>query len=304
MVVPDSTDPDIGPIEHQLMKSIPALVRAIVVGGVVGLLGVVPWAKLVAANIRHGSDVPWAVPIMAMLLAVWWWYFARGRGWPIITAEARRLSARANPVPDHLWGPALGAGVLGLLGVLLLQGVLGRLVALPQQQRDLDPSTFPLATVFAWVVMSAVVAGVVEETAFRGYVQGGIERRHGPVLAILLSGSLFGLAHFSHPEVGIALLPYYIAVSAVYGGLAYATNSTFPGMILHIGGNVFSAFSLFAQGRSEWQLGSSKPTLVWQSGVDASFVANVVLLLVVSAAAGLAYTALISAGRATRLRAG
>jgi len=303
MVVPDSTDPDICPVEHPLMKSVPALVRAIVVGGVVGLLGVVPWARLVAANIRHGSHVPWAVPIMAMLLAVWWWYFARGRGWPVITGEARRLSARANPVPDHLWGPALGAGVLGLIGVLLLQGVLGRLVALPQQ-RDLDPSKFPLATVFAWVVMSAVVAGVVEETAFRGYIQGGIERRHGAVLAILLSGSLFGLAHFSHPEVGIALLPYYIAVSAVYGGLAYATDSTFPGMVLHIGGNVFSAFSLFAQGRSEWQLGSSTPTLVRHSGVDGAFVANVVLLLVVSAAAGLAYKALISAGRATRLRAG
>lgn len=49
------------------------------------------------------------------------------------------------------------------------------------------------------------------ETAFRGYVQGGIERHRGPVLAILLSGSLFGLEDFSHPEVGIALLPYYIA---------------------------------------------------------------------------------------------
>jgi len=95
--------------------------------------------------------------------------------------------------------------------------------------------------------------------------------------------------------------------AAVLAGLrcgACATDSTFLGMMLHIGGNVSSAFSLFAQGRSEWQLGSSKPTLVWQSGVDASFVANVVLLLVVSAAAGLAYTALISAGRATRLRAG
>jgi membrane protease YdiL (CAAX protease family) len=287
----------------QLWLRIPALLRAVVVGLSVGLLGTVFWAMLVNANIRHGSDVPWAVPIMAILLAAWWWYFARGRGWPISTGEARRLSARANPVPDHLWGPALGTGLLGLIGVLLLQGVLGRLISLPQQQ-DLDPSKFPLATVFAWVIMSALVAGVVEETALRGYVQGGIERRHGPVLAILVTGSLFGLAHFSHPDVGIALLPYYIAVSAVYGGLAYATDSTFPSMILHSAGNVLSAFSLFAQGRSEWQLGTSQPTLVWQSGIDAAFVANVILLLVVSVVACLAYKALISAGRAVRLHAG
>jgi membrane protease YdiL (CAAX protease family) len=182
---------------------------------------------LVAANIRRGSNVPWAVPIMAVLLTVFWWYFIRGRGWPDSTREARRLGARANRVPDNLMGPALGAGLLGLIGVLLLQGVLGRLISLPQQH-DLDPSQFPLATVVAWVTMSALVAGVVEETALRGYAQGGIERRHGPVLAILVTGSLFALAHFSHPEVGIALLPYYIAVSAVYGGLAYATDSTLP----------------------------------------------------------------------------
>ena len=247
--------------------------------------------------------MPWATAVMAVVLAVWWRYLAQGRGWPASTGHARRLSARANPVPDHLWGPALGAGTLGLIGVLLFQGVLGRLISLPQQQ-ELDPSKFAFATVFAWVIMGALVAGVVEETAFRGYVQGGIERHHGPVLAIFVTGSLFGLAHFSHPEVGIALLPYYIAVSAVYGGLAYATDSTFPGMVLHSGGNLLSAFSLFAQGRSEWQLGNSQPTLVWQSGVDAEFVASVILLLIVSAGACLAYKALISGGRAARLHAG
>lgn len=48
-------------------------------------------------------------------------------------------------------------------------------------------------TVFAWLVMSAVVSGVVEETAFRGYVQGGIERRHGLTTAIVVIGGLFGL---------------------------------------------------------------------------------------------------------------
>jgi hypothetical protein len=87
---------------------------------------------------------------MALVLAAWWQYFARGRGWRAATGETRRLSARANRVPDHLWGAALGAGILGLSGVLRLQDVLARLVSLPQQQ-DLDPSKFPLATVVTWV---------------------------------------------------------------------------------------------------------------------------------------------------------
>ena len=84
------------------------------------------------------------------------------------------------------------------------QGVMSRLVALPQQQ-DLDVSQYPAVTVLMWVVMSAVVVGVVEETSFRGYLQRPIERQHGPVIAILVTGSLFGFAHFAHPEVGLVL---------------------------------------------------------------------------------------------------
>ncbi len=277
----------------------PALVRAVAAGLAVGLLGTLPWALLVEANIKYLPSVPWATPAMACILVAWWLYFAKGRGWPGATAEARRKCGRANRVPEDLWGPALGAGMLGLLTTLLLQGVLSRLVALPQQQ-DLDPSQYPVFTVVAWVVMSAVVAGVVEETAFRGYLQGGIERRHGLTTAILVSGTLFGLIHFTHPEVGLVLLPFYVAVAAVYGLLAAATNSTYPSMVLHAGGNVFSAFSLFTQGRSEWQLTAVPPPTIWQGGVDAAFLANLAMLAVAGAATVMAYRALFRAKRNVR----
>ena len=166
--------------------------------------------------------------------------------------------------------PALLAGVLGLLGVLLLQGVLGRLVSLPQQ-RDLDVSRYPVATVLLWLLMSAVVAGVVEETSFRGYMQRPIEHRHGPVVAILVTGTAFGLGHFTHPELTLVLLPYFLAVAAVYGALAHLTDSTLPSMVLHAGGNVFSAVGLFLGGRSEWQLSSAPKPLIWEAGPDTSF---------------------------------
>ena len=266
-----------------LWLRIPVLVRSILAGLVVGAAGTLPWAWLVGKNIQHASTWPWAVPINGLILVVWWRVFVRGRA-----------GARANRVPDDLLMPALGAGMLGLIAVLLLQGVLARLVTLPQQ-RDIDPSRFPMATVFAWVVMSAIVAGVTEETAFRGYMQGGIERRHGVAAAILVSGSFFGLMHFTHPEVGLALLPFYIAVSAVYGLLAAATNSTYPGMVLHVFGNVFSALSLFTTGRSEWQMTTTPAPTIWQTGVDASFVASLVGFLVAGTIAGFAYRALFHA---------
>ena len=218
-----------------------------------------------------------------------YWRYARGNGWPQSTAAARRTNSRANRLPDDVWGPALLAGVLGLIGVLLLQRVLSRLVSLPQQ-RELDVSRYPAATVLLWVLMSAVVAGVVEETSFRGYMQRPIEHRHGPVVAILVTGIAFGLAHFTHPEVTLALLPYFLAVAAVYGALAHLTDSTLPSMVLHAGGNVFSAVGLFIGGRSEWQLSSEPKPLIWKAGPDASFGVTVAALLVVGAAAVWAYS--------------
>lgn len=64
-----------------------------------------------------------------------------------------------------------------------------------------DVSHLALATLSAFVLISAIVAGVAEESGFRGYMQGGIEQRHGPVVAILVTGGLFGFVNFSHPEV-------------------------------------------------------------------------------------------------------
>jgi len=266
----------------------------------VAALGTVPWARLISANVRHLSGIPWSVPIMVGYLALYWAYFVRGAGWPRSTSGTRRTTARAKSVRDEAWGIALLAGILGLVSILLLQGVMSRLVRLPAQ-RDLDPSQFPAATVFLWVVMSAVVAGVVEETAFRGYLQRPIEQRHGPVVAILITGALFGFAHFSHPDVGLALLPYYVAVAAVYGSLAYFTDSTLPSMTLHAGGNIFSAFDLFARGRSEWQLSTAQPKLIWETGPDAAFIGNVVAFIMVSALTVCAFAGLARAAQVERV---
>jgi hypothetical protein len=100
---------------------------------------------------------------MAGYLWVFWRY-ARGAGWPASTSSTRRANSRANGLAEELWGPALLAGLLGLVGVLLLQGILSRLVTLPQQ-RDLDVSRYSTLVILVWVLMSAVVAGVVEETS-------------------------------------------------------------------------------------------------------------------------------------------
>lgn len=281
---------------------LPIALRAIITGIAVGAAGTLPWAFLVSINLKRASAFPWAVPIMAAYLWLFWRYFVRGWGWPRSTAEARRVNARANTLSGDVWGAALLAGILGLVAVLLLQGVLSRMVSLPQQ-RDIDPSQYPLLTVLLWFVMSAIVSGVVEETAFRGYLQRPIERRHGLAIAILVSGTVFGFMHFTHPEVGLALLPFYLAVAAVYGALAYFTDSIWPSAVLHVGGNLFSAADFFARGRSEWELSTTPMPLIWESGPDAAFWGNLFALLVVTALTIGAYAGLARVARAARTSA-
>ena len=90
----------------------------------------------------------------------------------------------------------------------------------------------------------------------------------------------------------LVLMPFYLGVAAVYGALAYLTNSILPSMVLHAGGNVLGAFDLFARGHSEWQgLGTPQP-LIWETDPDASFWFSVGATLIVGAAAVWAYAAL------------
>ncbi len=119
-------------------------------------------------------------------------------------------------------------------------------------------------------------------------MQGRIERRYGVVVAILVNGAMFGLLHFlNHPDAVMVMLPYYIAVAAVYGGLTWAADSILPALVLHVGGDVWSLTRLWLTGRPEWQV-STSPSLVRETGMDASFfVAAVAVVVLGSAVFGL-----------------
>lgn len=143
----------------------------------------------------------------------------------------------------------------------------------------------PRLTILLLLVMASIVAGVTEEAGFRGYMQGRIERRYGLAMGILVNGVVFGLLHFpNHPGAVLSMLPYYIAVAAVYGGLTWAVNSILPGLVLHVGGDIWSLTRLWATGRPEWQLSTTAPRLLRETGVDASFILVTAALFVLGAA--------------------
>lgn len=267
-----------------------ALVRSILTGVLMASLGTVPWALLVSANIRSSPSIPWAVPLTALYLPFYWKY-TRGAWWPRSTSLSRSQNSRANDLPLDVWAAAIGAGILGQWSILLFQNVYSRLVTLPQQSTE-ELNGVPAFSLIVFIIMSAIVAGVVEESAFRGHMQAPLERRYGPVAAILITGLVFSFAHFTHKEVTVVLIPWYLSVAIVYGTIAYMTNSILPGLVLHAGGNIFSGLTAIAAGRSEWQLTKEAPPLIWETGPDSMFWLSLVAFVVVAGAATAAYVGL------------
>ena len=263
----------------RLWRRIPIIPRAILIGLAVSAAGNGPWQVLALTNLAHpwALPVPWSVLAMAALLWLFWQWL-QGRGWPRSTAEARRRGLRAVRLSGRVWCWALLAGVLGLASVIGLQRLIARLVELPRDPLP-DLSRFSGLEILSFIFMISLVAGVAEEAGFRGYMQGAIERRHGVVVAILVTGTVFGLIHASHASWVLASMPVFLGVSAVFGALAWITGSILPGVVLHTAVDVASF--LWA-----WRMGEPvlRP-LVWKAGPDSAFWAAVLVFVLGGAAA-------------------
>jgi membrane protease YdiL (CAAX protease family) len=88
-------------------------------------------------------------------------------------------------------------------------------------------STWLLVTVLT--ILLSVVPALVEETLFRGYLLRRLLRRWSPAVAIGVTSVLFAILHMDSLQHVIAVVPFALVV----GLLAYRTNSTKPGMLVH-----------------------------------------------------------------------
>jgi membrane protease YdiL (CAAX protease family) len=213
------------------------VIRAVIVGCVVLTAGGILTGPLVYANLKLWPAVPWSVPVLAGYMWLFWQYL-QGRWWPRSTAEARRQGLRARRLSPRVWCWAMIAGYLALVSSFALHWVVGRLAPLgfgiPEVLQQ-----FPFGTLLCIFIMLSTVAGIVEEAAFRGFMQGPIERRHGLLPAILVVSLIFGLSHLtdSQPTMTVARMFFIVAASVVYGILVHLVDSILPGLVLHATGD-------------------------------------------------------------------
>jgi membrane protease YdiL (CAAX protease family) len=253
---------------------LPVAVRAVIAAFLVLLAGNLPWGVLVTANARFNPSVPWAALVMACYL----WFC-----WRWLEGPGRRGHLRANPLRGRVWGWSLLAGASSLLALVELLSVLGRLVSEPPQQIA-QHTPYPFLFALSALVMSGVVSGVFEESGFRGYLQAPLERRYGPAIAIAVTSLFFALMHITHGLALLAfLLPYYLAVSVVYGILAWRTGSILPGLALHSMGDAVSNVVAWRRGPLV-----ARP-LVWQTGPDLHFEMTLLAAIILALVAAWAF---------------
>ena len=122
-------------------------------------------------NLRAVITMPWAVVPRAIYLGAYWKVVSgRWAGGSRHCVE-RRINQRANSLEWSLWCASIAAGLLGFGAILALLVLMARLVAMPDATPITTPPGMPLLTGLALLTMQSVVAGVTEETAFRGYMQ-------------------------------------------------------------------------------------------------------------------------------------
>ncbi|MCI0554594.1 MAG: CPBP family intramembrane metalloprotease [Anaerolineae bacterium] len=255
----------------RVWKRLPTIVRAVVVGSLVVSMGTVPQSLLTGVNFQLMPAIPWSVPVMALYLWCYWQYLG-GRGWPRTAAEWRRRNLRACALSSRVWKWSLLAGGLAWASLLGLRIFFDTFFGLPADTFP-DVSTYPFVTIVSYVLMASVVAGIAEEAGFRGYMQGPIERRHGPLVAILVVGIVFWLAHFAnyigYEWLFFAYMWFYLASAIIFGALAYLTDSILPAVVLHAIADVLGFGLLWWWGASPATflgIGDRPDLLLWTTG--------------------------------------
>jgi membrane protease YdiL (CAAX protease family) len=273
---------------------VPVLVRAVLTGLLVLFVGAGVWSILIFASHKLTASIPWAGgPVFLFLGAAFllgYWRYLGGRGWPQRTTEARRAQLRAHALPARVWVWALSAGALAEIGNVALTLVWGRLIHLqPFVLPDLSRySTFTVLCLFLGI---AVEAGVVEEAAFRGYMQVPLEKRYGPQVAIIVVSIVFGLVHIANGYRELTWLFADAALGAILGTMAYLTNSILPGVVLHAANDALRFLVV-------WKFGPNPPKiLIWETGPDASFWTTMAVVAIVGSGAILAFRKLALAAR-------
>jgi hypothetical protein len=134
-----------------------------------------------------------------------------------------------------------------VLGGVPLAILIQFLSALAQPEREVPMQVFfrDKQSVLLLTGMGILVAPLVEETLFRGFLYPVLARRWGAAGGVLFTGLLFGLMHAAQLWGAWAQVGLLVLVGFVFTAVRAWTKSVVPCYFLHLGYNAFLFVGFF-----------------------------------------------------------
>ncbi len=136
----------------------------------------------------------------------------------------------------------LGCGLLIVAyGIVIAHNVLLTLLGMDTQGAEVMKALSELDSPIWLVLTGVIIAPLVEETFFRGFLFQGFRQRYGWIAALLLSSGIFAASHLDP----VSFIPTFV-LGAVLGYVYHRSNSLWPGIILHFLNNGFAMCLMLA----------------------------------------------------------
>jgi membrane protease YdiL (CAAX protease family) len=205
--------------------------RAIISGLLITIVAINVWPPLLL-----NLGLPFAAVAEAIFLVCFLWWTSGG-GPPYSTIAFRTMAFRSPTLSPSQWCWGLVAAVFFAVTIHALIVLLFRFVSFPIAafRHGYDLSFIP-SRALRWlaIVVSAISAGICEETGLRGYMQRPLEQQYGAPVAILVSSFFFLALHLNQAWAIPAMVPIVFAGGVLLGLLAWSSRSLIPGMIGHV----------------------------------------------------------------------
>lgn len=215
---PDGPDSSVPWTARDAWWGVAALVLWLVVAGGIALVIQLP-------GLEMNLGLPLTVLELLLLVPVWWLAMRKyGAGW-------RDLGLRG------FGGTALGLGC-GLMILSYFFNLVYSLILAQfnlQMQADLGPMLAELSSPWLLLFGAVVVAPVVEEIFFRGFLFAGLRQRYGWPRAAVLSGALFAVVHLQLT----AIAPIFL-LGLIFAFLYERSGSIWPAVLMHVSSNALA----------------------------------------------------------------
>lgn len=124
----------------------------------------------------------------------------------------------------------IGCGLLvASYAVIVVHNVVLWLLGIETQGQEITQLFGSLESPVWFFIVGAILAPLVEEIFFRGFLFQGFRARYGWIPGMLISSAIFGVAHLDP----VALIPTFI-LGCVLAYLYHRSNSVWPPVILHM----------------------------------------------------------------------